>query len=508
MDLLWGVILALEIGASVAVTLHALAWLHLLLVRRAPSVAPLPVEGDDLPVVTVQLPLYNELDQVDGLLASMVALDWPAERLEFQVLDDSTDATPARVAARVAELRAQGVDIHHIRRESREGFKAGALAAGMTTARGERVAIFDADFRPEPDFLRRAIGVMGPDLGMVQARWAFSNGRASTRTRAQALHLDAHFALEQQARSSAGLMMGFNGTAGVWRRACIEAAGGWHADTLTEDLDLAYRAQLAGWRLGYVDALSVQSELPDAMSAIRAQQHRWIRGGAQVARKLLATLWRSEQPALRKVQGTAHLLASSVYVPVLVLCVLAPGLPWVLAMGPDWAVEVLAVPSVLLRGVLLALLLCFASVCVRRQGGVVAGLWRLVKDFPVYLGLATAIAPWCARAAWMGWTAPTGTFERTPKGAAQHAAVPWPVTLPAEVLLAAWSWVGVAVGLATGQLALAVFLGLQAVAVSALVGMTVRGTGSVAVATRTDGALPAGGPVRDGHRSGGQVDSA
>lgn len=469
------VVLAVEAVSAVAIALHTLAWLHLLWVRGGPGICPAPAREDEaLPPLTVQLPLYNEAGQVEDLLACVAALRWPRHRLEIQVLDDSTDETPRVVAAALPALRAAGLRVGHIRRTERQGFKAGALRAGMGLARGELVAIFDADFRPEPDFLLRAATALGTELGLVQARWAHRNPRASVRTRAQALHLDAHFTLEQQARSSAGLLMGFNGTAGLWRRACIEAAGGWEADTLTEDLDLAYRAQLVGWELGYVDALSVDSELPDSMSAIRAQQHRWIRGGAQVARKLLGSLWRSEQPLRRKLQGTAHLLSSSVYLPVLALALALPALPFVLAWGPDWVAVGVGIVGWVLRFVLIGLLACYLRVCTARERGVAAGMWRLVRDFPVFLGLATALAPWCARAAWIGWTGPTGRFVRTPKGRAQLRRGPRPVTFFAEVGLLAWTAVGGAGAAALHQVGLLPFIVLQAVALGALLWMTVR----------------------------------
>ena len=468
-------VLAVESVAALAIAVHTAAWLHLLLVRRRPTARPAPLpEAPSLPRMTVQLPLFNEAGQVGDLLGAVAALRWPRDRFEVQVLDDSTDETPGVVAAALPGLRAAGVDVVHLRRGDRSGFKAGALRAGLSASRGELIAIFDADFRPEPEFLLRAVAALGPDRGLVQARWAHRNARASVRTRAQALHLDAHFTLEQQARSSAGLLMGFNGTAGVWRRACIEAAGGWEADTLTEDLDLAYRAQLAGWRLGYVDTLSVDSELPDAMDAIRAQQHRWIRGGAQVARKLLRPLWRSEQPLRRKLQGTAHLLSSSVYIPVLALALALPSLPFVLRWGPEWAGVGLGAVGAVLRGVLLGLVACYLLVCATRERGVIAGAWRLVRDFPVFLALATAFAPWCARAAWMGWTAPTGEFVRTPKGEAQRRRAPRPVTLLAEAGLLVWSVVGVVAAVGLAQPLLVPFIGLQAGAFGALLWMTLR----------------------------------
>ena len=473
----WAAFVALESAAALAVGLHALAWLHLLLTRQRPRALPEPLQGDDLPLLTVQLPLYNERDQVEGLLRAAAALDWPADRLEIQVLDDSTDGTPMEVERVIAALEVPW--IVHLRRSSRAGFKAGALAHGLKVATGSLIAIFDADFRPRPDFLRRAAAALAPDIGLVQARWSWRNPATSIRTRAQALHLDAHFTLEQQARSSTGLLMGFNGTAGLWRRAAIEAAGGWEADTLTEDLDLAYRSQLAGWRLAYVDDLSVDSELPDDIAAIRTQQHRWIRGGAQVARKLLRALWRSPQPLRRKLQGTAHLLSSSVFMPVLVLCLLLPGQSLVAQHGPAWMAPSLILPGLVLRGVLVVLLLCFGAVCIRREGGVGFGIWRLTRDFPAYLGLATAIAPFCARAAWMGWTAPTGIFERTPKGREPAVRTAWPESLPAEILLATWTWLGAILAITSGQSALGLFLALQGGAFTALVGMTLRPMGRI-----------------------------
>ena len=234
--------------------------------------------GEDVPKVTVQLPLFNERTVAQRLVACVGALDRATDKLQVQVLDDSTDETVDIVAEAVAEQRAQGLDIVHVRRSNRQGFKAGALAHGLEHASGEFVAIFDADFLPEPDFLRRAMARFTPQIGLVQARWGWLNPRASILTRAQTMHLDAHFTVEQQARSSGDMFMGFNGTAGVWRRRTIDEAGGWHADTLTEDLDLSFRAQLHGWTLAYVDALEAPSELPEAFAAVRTQQHRWMKG--------------------------------------------------------------------------------------------------------------------------------------------------------------------------------------------------------------------------------------
>ncbi|MCB9745001.1 MAG: glycosyltransferase [Alphaproteobacteria bacterium] len=457
--------------AALAIAAHVAAWLHLLWVRRVGSRAHgASLEGEDLPSLVLQLPLYNEAAVVEELLRCVARLDWPG--LLVQVLDDSTDETPQRVEALLPELRRGGLRIEHLRRGSREGFKAGALAYGLERCDADLIAILDADFRPDPDFLRRAVGAMDPEVGLLQCRWAFLNDRVSILTRAQAMHLDAHFAFEQVARSEGGLLMGFNGTAGVWRRACIEAAGGWEGDTLTEDLDLAYRAQLAGWRLRYVDAIAVPCELPEPLSAIRAQQHRWIRGGSQVASKLLGRLWRSELPLRRRVQGAAHLLASSVFLPVLVLAVTTPALPALLSFGPPWFALALAPAGLLLRGVPLALLLVYGVVVAWRSRSPLEASWRLLTDFPLFMLLVTGICAHTARAAWMGWFGPTGTFVRTPKGGQREARRALPETLLAEALLAAWCWAGFATALLWGHAVMAPFLAFQALAFTVMVGLS------------------------------------
>ncbi|MCB9795262.1 MAG: glycosyltransferase [Alphaproteobacteria bacterium] len=464
---------ALYTLAAVAIVAHILAWLHLLWLRRLGAGEPGPaLSGEDLPALTLQLPLYNEAAVVEGLLRAVARLDWPG--LHVQVLDDSTDDTPRRVEALLPELRARGLDIVHLRRGHREGFKAGALAYGLERTDAELIAILDADFRPEPDFLRRAAGALGSEVGLVQCRWAFLNTQASVLTRAQAMHLDAHFDFEQVARSEGGLFMGFNGTAGLWRRACIEAAGGWEGDTLTEDLDLAYRAQLAGWTLRYVDDIAAPCELPEPMPAIRAQQHRWIRGGAQVARKLLPTLWRSKQPLRRRLQGAAHLLASSVFLPVLTLLAISPALPALFHLGPSWAPLAFAPASWLLRFVPLALVLVYAGVVVRRARGPLEALERLLLDFPLFMLLVTGIAAHTARAAWMGWTGPTGTFVRTPKGGQRDAPASLPESFPAELGLATWSWLGFAMAWAWGPPGMLPFLAFQGLAFTAFVVLTLR----------------------------------
>jgi len=325
-----------------------LTWLYL---RHRHDPIPVPSPPDEWPHVTVQLPIYNELHTVERLLSAAARLDYPRDRLEIQVLDDSTDAT-SRVAARtVARLRRQGIDVIHISRPDRTGFKAGALAAGLAEAKGELIAIFDADFLPPPDFLQRVVPHFAdPIVGCVQTRWGHLNRGYSLFTRAQALGVDGHFVVEQTARSRAGLFINFNGTAGIWRRTCIGDAGGWQGDTLTEDLDLSYRAQLRGWQIGYVPDVVVPAELPAQISGFKRQQARWAQGSIQTALKLLGPLLRSDQPWSVKLEGVVHLTGYLVH-PLMLLVVLLT-LPmsfsrnWGLAAAP-WLVIAAVGPPLL-----------------------------------------------------------------------------------------------------------------------------------------------------------------
>jgi glycosyltransferase involved in cell wall biosynthesis len=298
----------LSLNMSIIVGLHLFHRRRALAIERALLARPLPPE-DALPRVVVQLPVFNERHVIDRLIESAAAIDWPRDRLEIQVLDDSTDDTTAMARRHVERLQARGIRATLIRRADRSGFKAGALRWGLERSGAEFVAIFDSDFVPPRDFLRRCIGPLleDPKLALVQARWEHLNATESLLTRAQALQLDAHFAIEQSARAWSGLDMPFNGTCGLWRRQAIEDAGGWHADTLTEDLDLSYRVHLKGWRTTILLDVSVPGELPDELAAWRAQQHRWNKGFAQCARKLIGPIWRSDFPWWRKLAATCHL---------------------------------------------------------------------------------------------------------------------------------------------------------------------------------------------------------
>jgi cellulose synthase/poly-beta-1,6-N-acetylglucosamine synthase-like glycosyltransferase len=260
------------------------------------------------PHVTVQLPIFNERFVVERLIDAAVAIRYPRDRLQIQVLDDSTDDTTVRAAAKVLRYRELGYRIEHVRRPGRVGFKAGALAHGLATATGEFVAIFDADFVPDPDVLRATIPLFRDRrVGMIQTRWEHLNRDYSTFTEAQALLLDAHFIIEHGGRCASDLYFNFNGTGGVWRAAAIRDAGGWHGDTLTEDLDLSYRAQLRGWRFLFRPDATSPAELPIEICAFKTQQHRWAKGATQVMLKLLPRLWRAPVPMRKKIEATFHL---------------------------------------------------------------------------------------------------------------------------------------------------------------------------------------------------------
>ena len=282
---------------------NALLLSVLYLRRRVPPAEP--AELEEWPVVTVQLPIYNELYVVRRLLDAVSCLDYPRDRLQVQVLDDSTDGTTRLARACVARHRGQGLDIELLHRTDRAGFKAGALTCGLARARGELIAVLDADFLPAPDFLKRTVPHLAarPELAFVQARWDYVNPGYSLLTRVQTIALDGHFVVEHLGRNRNGLVMNFNGTAGVWRRTAIEDAGGWHCDTLTEDVDLSFRAQLAGWQALYLPDVAVPAELPPQMAAFKRQQGRWATGAAQCLVKLAPSLVRGFTPRQPPPQG-------------------------------------------------------------------------------------------------------------------------------------------------------------------------------------------------------------
>lgn len=298
---------------------------YLSLRRGGPERSQTPPPLEDWPAVSVQLPIYNELYVAERLIRAAASLDYPSERLEIQVLDDSTDETVEIVSRLVRRLHASGVDIVHLHRRDRTGYKAGALAAGTARAKGEFFAIFDADFLPPADFLKRTIPVFQDEtVGFVQTRWGHLNRDYSLLTRLQSLAIDAHFMVEQFARWRGGYWFNFNGSAGVWRRAAIEQAGGWQADTLTEDLDLSYRAFFKGWQGRFLRDVEVPAELPPSFSAYRRQQLRWARGSLECALKHLPAIWGGDLPLAKKLEASLHLFGYGVHLLLFGLAVLYP----------------------------------------------------------------------------------------------------------------------------------------------------------------------------------------
>ncbi|EAQ38475.1 glycosyl transferase family 2 [Dokdonia sp. MED134] len=278
-----------------------------------------------IPLVTIQLPVYNELYVMERLLDNIALLDYPKEKLEIQVLDDSTDESFERTKNHIERLKNQGLDIKHVTREDRSGFKAGALKEGLKVAKGEYIAIFDADFLPEPNWLQRTVPYFKDrNIGVVQTRWGHINREYSLLTRVQAFALDAHFTLEQVGRNSKGHFINFNGTAGLWRKQCIEDAGNWEGDTLTEDLDLSYRAQLKNWKFKYLEDVKTPAELPVVISAARSQQFRWNKGGAENFQKMSKKVVTSKSLSTKtKMHGILHLLNSTMFLNVLIVAILS-----------------------------------------------------------------------------------------------------------------------------------------------------------------------------------------
>ncbi len=396
--------------------------LYLMVLHRRHRRRPHRPSGrlDPLPRVTVQLPVYNERYVVERLIRAACSLDYPSDRLEIQVLDDSTDDTSAMAARLVETLRRAGHDITHIRRGHREGFKAGALAHGLRTARGELIAIFDADFVPGPRFLLDLIDHFShPRVGMVQARWGHLNRDFSLLTRLQAILLDGHFVIEHAARSRAGRFFNFNGTAGIWRRACIESAGGWQADTLTEDLDLSYRAQLAGWSFVFVPEVVAPAELPAQMDAFKSQQHRWARGSIQTGRKILPRVLKGRLPLGVKVEALFHLTNNAAYALMVLLAIL---------IVPAMAIRRGAgVASMLLVDLPLFLLstLSVGAYYVAAQRAIGRGWRQAVGCLPLVMSLGIGLCINNARAVIGALAGRRSEFVRTPKHSLEASGGDW-----------------------------------------------------------------------------------
>ncbi len=402
----------------------------------------------ELPAVTVQLPMYNERLVAERVIAAACAIDYPADKLQVQVLDDSTDES-AEIARRFCEkMRRAGCDIEYRHRTDRTGFKAGALNDGLATATGELIAIFDADFVPPRNILKRTVHHFTDEkVGMVQTCWDHLNREASLLTRSQAIFLDGHFVIEHTARNRSGRWMNFNGTAGVWRREAIEQAGGWQHDTLTEDVDLSYRAQLAGWDFKYLQRVRCPAELPPEINAFKSQQHRWTKGSIQTAKKVLPRIMRSDAPLATKVEAFFHLTSPGVYLMMVVMMLL---------LFPALFVNVLPLERGGVWGFVFGASLFMMATAsagtfyVAAQREQRRGLWATLVQIPLLMAIGVGIALNNARAVIEALVGHDSPFVRTPKYSAEGKDSRWRgaanlVRLPrrrvmalAEVALAAY----------------------------------------------------------------------
>ncbi|NKB67640.1 MAG: glycosyltransferase [Candidatus Latescibacteria bacterium] len=369
-----------------------------------------PGHFDELPRITIQLPMYNEFHVVERLLEEVGRIDYPKDLLQIQVLDDSQDES-REVARRASQrLVEQGFDVQYLTRESRQGFKAGALAAGLKQASGEFIFILDADFIPPPQILRQSIHhFTEPKLGMAQMRWGHLNRHYSLLTRIQSIFLDGHFVIEHTARSRSGRFFNFNGTAGIWRRRAIDEAGGWQNDTLTEDLDLSYRAQLAGWKFMYLPEIEVPAEIPVEMNAFKLQQHRWTKGAVQVAKKVLPQIWRKPLPLPIKIEATFHLTANICYILMLLMAVLT--LP-VLSIRSNLGWERLLIIDLPLFSLAT---MAISSYYVASQRALYPDWKKQIKYLPILMAVGMSLCVNNTRAVLEGLLGHKSGFRRTPK---------------------------------------------------------------------------------------------
>jgi len=372
------------------------------------------------PIVTVQLPLFNELYVANRLIDAVCALEYPKDKLEVQVLDDSTDETVDLVEKASAHYRALGYDIKHIHRRDRSGYKAGALKHGLETARGEFIAGFDADFVPNKDFLIKTIPYFftDPKIGVVQTRWEHLNREYSMLTRTQAFALDGHFVVEQDVRNKAGFFIQFNGTGGVWRKATIIDAGNWQSDTLTEDLDLSYRAQLRGWKFKYLAHVTSPAELPAEVNALKSQQFRWTKGAIETARKMIPEVWKSDIPLRIKIHSTFHLTNNIVFPFIILAGILNVPLVFIKQQGGHEAY--FAIMSIFVIAFIGSFLFYLIS-----QKSVYPDWRRRIMLFPLFMAGSMGFAVNNSRAVFEGLFKRKSEFVRTPKFALHSKGDTW-----------------------------------------------------------------------------------
>jgi len=405
-------------GAVILVFALAQAWLAFLYWGskkrpRAIQAEPAPWTGE-LPTVLLQLPIYNEQYVVERLLRCMVEMEYPKDKLSIQLLDDSTDETVDIAAKVIAELKKKGIKIEHVRRPNRVGFKAGALDYGLGLDNSEFIAIFDADFLPRPDFVKKVVAYFAdPNVGMVQTRWEHLNADYSIITRMMAFAIDNHFSVEHGGRQASDSFINFNGTGGMWRRKTIDDAGGWKSDTLTEDLDLSFRSQIKGWKFIFAENITTPSELPVQMSAVRNQQFRWTKGAAETGRKTLSNLWNSDARFLTKIVGSFHMLNSFIFLFLLCFGVSAAILPFL-------GLTAFAPTAIALNTMItLTMVATFFTYYVSQRSGDFG--WKDKSPFSLlyttitFMALATGLCIHLTRAVLQGLFGKQTAFVRTPK---------------------------------------------------------------------------------------------
>jgi len=425
LDFVVAVLVVLYALALTFVLFHSLTDAHLIyhyLVSPGKKKKFVPF-GTNQPFVTIQLPVYNEVYVAERLIDVVAAIDYPAEKIEIQVLDDSTDETTEVIAKKVAGLQQANINVHHIRRATREGFKAGALKHGLSLAKGELIAIFDADFLPSKDFLQKTTPYFEDQhVGMVQTKWGHINKNSSLLTSLQAIALDGHFSIEQTGRNAAGYFINFNGTGGVWRKDCILDAGNWEEDTLTEDLDLSYRAQLKGWKFLYLEDVTTPAELPPVISAFRSQQFRWAKGGAETARKNLKKVLTSHLPFSVKWHGLFHLIYSFGFVSIIISMILSVPLIAVRINYPQYQ-SFFKATNIIAISFLIYVIHYFISYSKNTAGSFGKKLFGFIIRFPLFVSLFVGVSLNNAIGILQGYGGIKSAFVRTPKfntTSAQH----------------------------------------------------------------------------------------
>jgi cellulose synthase/poly-beta-1,6-N-acetylglucosamine synthase-like glycosyltransferase len=374
---------------------------------------PPPMDQNALPKVTIQLPLFNEPYVAERLIDNIVTMEYPRDRFEVQILDDSTDETTILCENKAEYYRSQGFDIHVIHRTNRSGYKAGALAEGLLQAKGVFVAIFDADFLPNKYFLHKTIPYFqDKKVGVVQTRWAHLNDDYSLLTKLQALQLNVHFTIEQMGRKAGKHFLQFNGTAGIWRKRTIDDAGGWQADTLTEDLDLSFRAQLKSWKIVYLEDVEAPAELPVEMNGIKSQQFRWMKGGAENARRLSPIIFKSDLKLVTKLHALAHLFNSSIFVAVLMIALTSVALlPFLDNLKID--TRFLGISFLGLLGV--ATVYFYANIHLLPKPFSWKSILALIFYFPLLLTMSMGLSFHNTIAVVEGYLGIKSSFVRTPK---------------------------------------------------------------------------------------------